>query len=1210
MKAKKIVSLLTGLAVTLSCVTVLADVKSDTVNSTPATKYVYEDFNTMNDGGSSAAFKRYGIGYLTEAGSEAPYGFFVSSPTYQAIGWLGEEGNGYYGFKHAKRADGTNARLFASDVHAQYNTRNNQRLYVDWMNFDGIFNVSYDFLTPTYNIDAWATPGYLMLGGCYMVQLPEVKVSGNKLTAISHNSPWTDKMASGIGTAEVELEGVKPGDWVNISVSIQKFQTGENAGRYIVYNYINGTFLGTCGLIPQEQANSFDGKYLANPSSVTDTGFSLFINGMSNGQSWLGIDNLSYKLYSEGTTVSSYGTVDGQDATVKVYNTQLLNDPEADDIPEYSKRGLVDATGATFTAKKYSAEDKMLLGRGEPIGVTRAVRYVGERLVQFPTMEFPANKFDWAYNGTMDQKNIPHDTAIRKISNDGSQIQMKLEEALGEGERAVVEITGLKNEIGEEMPPQTVILCNEGEDAAILDYGFIGHFNDLDGNPEVIDKSVLKYDADTNKVLNWPVEMKKMTFSVAEDGLFALCDANNTVVATATGNSKQGYTLDLGTTVLKSNSQYKITHNGSDYIFFDIGGEPIVKFGNYALTGDKKVIARYFNTGDTGKTTYLIAAPMSVDGVRAEKPICEAVTVNAFSSDAITSTKAFARTDTDMQYMTADIAALDAKVSRKHITTDDFDASNKINVTGSLGSDYAGKAVKIIVFNNTTVSNTEANMPSGVEYAKNVKVGEDGNYDAELNFTGFATDEYRIELHTEDGKYYVDKSYGDSVKSGEALETVNSASSLSEMQAALLTDYPVALELDYEYYTPLNDKSKVADFLYDYSAKAKENGTATPFATKQAFAAVYRTASVAQAFNEKKIALIDDVEAIIPEIGLSPVKEWYESRENAASNKVTAETTANWHRDVTARLNNGGIKNIDDLYYKINEALLLAIVDDSTTPVLTAALKDFGEKLSISEDLMTSDVVSKIVGKTYADCATLKADMEKYKNANTKPDKPSGGGGGGGGGGIGSISISSEIVPVPNQPIDTLNPPAQETKYAFDDLSEADWAAEAVKVLKERKIIDGKEANKFCPNDNITREEFTKIIVELFGFENKDDASEFSDVEDGTWYSKYISIASSNGIISGMGDGTFGIGEDITRQDMVVIIMNAIKSKGIEVDAEEAKVFTDTAEIADYAVEVVDLISGLGIIGGYPDGSFGPLNNATRAETAKIIFEVINKLGM
>ena len=421
------------------------------------------------------------------------------------------------------------------------------------------------------------------------------------------------------------------------------------------------------------------------------------------------------------------------------------------------------------------------------------------------------------------------------------------------------------------------------------------------------------------------------------------------------------------------------------------------------------------------------------------------------------------------------------------------------------------------------------------------------------------------------------------------------------------TTYAVALELDYEYYTPLANKSKVADFLYDYSEKAKNNGTTTPFATKQAFAAVYRTASVAQAFNEKRITLIDDVADLIPELKLSPAKDWYESRKDAPSNKVTADTTANWHKDVTARLSNGDIKNIDDLYYKLNEALLLAIVDDSTTPVLTAALKDFGEKLSISEDLMTSDVVSKIVGKTYVGCESLKEDMEKYKKANIKPD-PSFDSQDSWGGTIGSVSISSDSMPAANQPIDVLEPPVPDNEYAFKDLAEAVWVAEAVKVLKERGIINGKEDNNFYPNDNITREEFTKIIVELFGFENKDDEPEFSDVEDGTWYSEYISIASSNGVISGMGDGTFGVGADITRQDMVVIIFNAIKAKEIEVVAEAAKVFTDTAEIADYAVEAVDLISGLGIIGGYPDGSFIPSNNATRAEAAKIVFEVISKL--
>ena len=125
------------------------------------------------------------------------------------------------------------------------------------------------------------------------------------------------------------------------------------------------------------------------------------------------------------------------------------------------------------------------------------------------------------------------------------------------------------------------------------------------------------------------------------------------------------------------------------------------------------------------------------------------------------------------------------------------------------------------------------------------------------------------------------------------------------------------------------------------------------------------------------------------------------------------------------------------------------------------------------------------------------------------------------------------------------------------------------------------------------------MIVGVMGYSVDSNAvTEFSDAN-GDWYTPYIAAAAQNGLVTGREDGTFGVGDNITRQDMAVIIFRALGS-----NASEIHEFTDSADISGYAVEAVSALYNMGIISGYTDGSFGPKDNATRAEAAKMLYGV------
>ena len=175
--------------------------------------------------------------------------------------------------------------------------------------------------------------------------------------------------------------------------------------------------------------------------------------------------------------------------------------------------------------------------------------------------------------------------------------------------------------------------------------------------------------------------------------------------------------------------------------------------------------------------------------------------------------------------------------------------------------------------------------------------------------------------------------------------------------------------------------------------------------------------------------------------------------------------------------------------------------------------------------------------------------------------------------------------------------------FPFTDMEDCAWAKEDVFKLYELGVINGEGGTTFNPDREITREEFLKILVEGFLNDSTSSQVNFSDVDDSEWYAKYIATAVDFGIVNGKDDGTFGVGEFITRQDMAVMLYRTLaKLASVEkTDIQEIQKFKDSDEISDYALDAVGFMAQNGIVLGMEDGMFMPFANATRAQSAVII---------
>lgn len=196
------------------------------------------------------------------------------------------------------------------------------------------------------------------------------------------------------------------------------------------------------------------------------------------------------------------------------------------------------------------------------------------------------------------------------------------------------------------------------------------------------------------------------------------------------------------------------------------------------------------------------------------------------------------------------------------------------------------------------------------------------------------------------------------------------------------------------------------------------------------------------------------------------------------------------------------------------------------------------------------------------------------------------------------IITSGDITP----PTPTETPVVNTSR--FSDMVGVEWAIEAVDTLYDLGIVSGDGTGKFNPNGNVTREEFAKMLVGVFGFENTGNPVSFYDVDENEWYAEYVQKAAQNGIVLGDETGNFGVGQFITRQDMAVMILRALDTIDKKPNTTVENTFADDMEIADYAKEAVYGMNNAGIVSGVGENRFAPLQNATRAEAAKMLYGV------
>ena len=169
----------------------------------------------------------------------------------------------------------------------------------------------------------------------------------------------------------------------------------------------------------------------------------------------------------------------------------------------------------------------------------------------------------------------------------------------------------------------------------------------------------------------------------------------------------------------------------------------------------------------------------------------------------------------------------------------------------------------------------------------------------------------------------------------------------------------------------------------------------------------------------------------------------------------------------------------------------------------------------------------------------------------------------------------------------------------FTDIPADAWYADEVRYCYENGIFAGTSDTAFSPDDTLTRAMLVTILYRAAGspsLDNENLGYPFSDVPGDSWYADGVYWARMEGVVGGYGNNAFGPDDPVTREQAVTILWRYAGSP-----TASSGTFSDSADLADWAVSAAGWTQAMGLLTGWADSSLQPQTPLTRAEAAVLL---------
>ena len=191
---------------------------------------------------------------------------------------------------------------------------------------------------------------------------------------------------------------------------------------------------------------------------------------------------------------------------------------------------------------------------------------------------------------------------------------------------------------------------------------------------------------------------------------------------------------------------------------------------------------------------------------------------------------------------------------------------------------------------------------------------------------------------------------------------------------------------------------------------------------------------------------------------------------------------------------------------------------------------------------------------------------------------------------------------------------SSDSKIVFPDVKQGEWYTDAINYVASNGLMTGYgTTGLFGTADGIQRQDFLVMLSRLEGVDLSKyslEKGKFPDVARGSYYEAAVAWGVENGITTGYQNGKFGVGDKITREQIVTFLYRYAKYKGVDVSYTSAqkenvsKTYSDFAKVTDYAIDPVIWAVSNGVINGKTSTTIVPAGNAQRCEVAKIMYNI------
>ena len=170
----------------------------------------------------------------------------------------------------------------------------------------------------------------------------------------------------------------------------------------------------------------------------------------------------------------------------------------------------------------------------------------------------------------------------------------------------------------------------------------------------------------------------------------------------------------------------------------------------------------------------------------------------------------------------------------------------------------------------------------------------------------------------------------------------------------------------------------------------------------------------------------------------------------------------------------------------------------------------------------------------------------------------------------------------------------------FTDISSSNWAYEAVNAMSDKTIVKGYPDGTFKPTNTVTYGEFIKMALIAATGEDIGNATS------GNWATSYYDKALALGYFTKDDIAKENLNSKITRAHMALIISSILGDVKIDNYDEIQKGIKDISAQSEYEYDITKSYA-IGILTGYTDNTFRPERTLTRAESATVIYRLVDE---